>query len=67
MKNSTFKNKTLTAFAALLLAGASQSFAQSADLTINTFDTAANNTGHEWGPGTQAWDGTTGNPPDPCW
>jgi len=52
------------AAAALLLAGAGQSFAQTADLTINTFDTdPGGNLGHEWGSGTQAFDGGSGNPP----
>lgn len=49
--------------AALILGSASLA---SADVLItnvfNTFDTAASGTGVEWGPGTVAWDGTTGNP-----
>lgn len=52
------------AAAALLLAGVSQSFAQTADLTINNFDAdPGGNLGHEWGSGTQAFDAGNGNPP----
>ncbi len=48
---------------ALMLAGASLSSAQTADLTINTFDSdPGGNVGHEWGSGTQAFDGGNGNP-----
>ena len=66
-------NRTSTycgfAAAALLLAGASQSFAQTADLTIATFDTA-NGAGTDnfngaaigWGPSTVTWDGVEGDP-----
>jgi hypothetical protein len=57
------------AAAALLLAGAGQCFAQTADLTIATFDTATG-TGTDntagaaigWGPSTVTWDGAEGNP-----
>src|ERR1035437_2089700 len=53
------------AMAALLLGGTGLSFAQTADLTIQTFDandTSGNRWGHEWGPGTQAFDAGNGNP-----
>ncbi|HEY4414313.1 MAG TPA: hypothetical protein VGO57_01370 [Verrucomicrobiae bacterium] len=55
-------NRGLAA-AALLLCGTGLSYAQTADLTINTFDASADGTGNEWGTGTQLWDGSNGNPP----
>lgn len=62
-----FKNKALTVFAALALAGTSLAPAQMLITNIiQTFDAndaSGNKWGHEWGAGTQAWDGTTGNPP----
>ncbi len=63
MKINQLKQYVSMGMAALALGSAGMTFAQTADLTINTFDSAANNTGHEWGSGTQAWDGSNGNPP----
>jgi len=62
MKNHRTPNYRGLAAAALMLAGTSLSFAQTADLTINTFDSAASGTGVEWGPSAVAWDGNNGNP-----
>ena len=64
------KTKKITTYASLgvaslLLAGAIQSQAQMLITNvIQTFevDDANNHWGHEWGVGTQAWDGTAGNP-----
>jgi hypothetical protein len=57
------------ALATLLIGGAGASFAQTADLTIATFDTATGTgtdntagTGIGWGPSTWAWDAVEGNP-----
>ena len=50
--------------AAMLIGGSGWCLAQTADLTLGTFDTdPGGNIGHEWGSGTQAWDGSNGNPP----
>ena len=48
----------------LLIAGGSQSFAQTQDLTIQTFDSGISGVGNWYGSGVYAWDGTqdaTGN------
>jgi hypothetical protein len=62
MKINLLKKYAGVGLAALALGIAGAAFAQPIYLTINTFDSAAAGTGHEWGPGTQAWDGTQGNP-----
>jgi len=52
------------AMAALLVGGPGRCLAQTADLTLSSFDTdPGGNLGHEWGSGTQAWDSSNGNPP----
>src|ERR1039457_320909 len=65
MKIKIIKKYASLGVASLLLASASLSYAQ-VPITniIQTFDADAdgNHWGHEWGAGTQAWDGTAGNP-----
>jgi hypothetical protein len=63
MKINQLKKYVSLGATALALGSAGMTFAQTADLTINTFDTAASGTGVEWGPSTVAWDGNNGNPP----
>jgi hypothetical protein len=63
MKTSTLKHKTLTGVTALLLGGANWCLAQTADITLQSFDANANGTGVEWGSGAIAFDGANGNPP----
>src|SRR6516162_9914532 len=63
MKNPQFKIKTLVGVASLLLAGAGASFAQTSDLTLNSFDTgtqgsAPSGVGIWYGSCTATWDGT---------
>ncbi len=62
MKKIQLKHSVLAACAALSLAAPASVFAQTQDLTVQSFDSAASGTGVEWGTGAVAWDGTQGNP-----
>jgi hypothetical protein len=57
-----------TCAALFLVAPASLTFAQTTDLTVNTFDDASsiNACDVEWGTGEATWDGTQGNPAGAC-
>lgn len=52
---------------AALLASAGFCLAQTADLTIQTFDADINGVGINWGPSTAVWDADIGNPPGACY
>jgi hypothetical protein len=62
MKTIRLKHSVLATCAALSLAAPACLFAQTVDLPVQTFDSAASGTGVEWGTGAVAWDGTQGNP-----
>ena len=61
MKTIRFKHAVLGACAALALAAPAGLLAQTADITMNTFDSALSGVGVEWGTGVVTWD-ATGNP-----
>jgi hypothetical protein len=61
MKNPRTQKTYGLALAALLLGGTTCALASS-DMNIHTFDSAAGNTGVEWGSSSLAWSGTEGNP-----
>ncbi len=64
MKQKSLLKYASIGLAAFALGGAGTVLAQTADMTIQTFDAdPGGNLGHEWGPGTQAFDAGNGNPP----